>query len=153
MVEPKVPDEAIQADLDAGMSLKDIAEKYDLSLMTVYKRKKSLELKKDPNYKEKRAEEKKTLQEIRGATRLKPPSIKPFTLNVGDFIKDIETEVSRDTVNTYQVVKIYDTHFLCEKISGKGHWKTVFLKIDWQLGLTGKRRTEAEGRKDDDSKD
>jgi|GEM_PF-5267654 len=153
MVEPKVPDEAIQADLDAGMSLKDIAEKYDLSLMTVLKRKRRLESKNDPNYKAKKPKEKKTLQETRGATRLKPPSIKPFTLNVGDFIKDIETEVSRDTVNTYQVVKIYDTYFVCEKISGKGHWKTAFLKIDWQLGLTGKRRTEAEGRKDDDSKD
>jgi hypothetical protein len=149
MAAAKVPDEAIQADFDANMTLKDIAEKYDLSLMTVYKRKKSLELKSDPNYVQKRAEEKKTRKELRDASVHASPTIRPFSLKVGDTVKDVETEVSR-TLNTYEVVEIYDNFFTCKKISGRGRWKVSILKIDWQLGLIGKGRNKKEGRKDDD---
>jgi hypothetical protein len=152
MAVSKVSDEAIQADFDAGMTLKDIAEKYDLSLMTVYRRKKSLELKSDPDYEQKRAKDIKIQKELRDIPAYDPPTIKPFSLNVGDFVKDVETEISR-TINTYRVVEIFDNFFTCEKINGLGHWKTSILKIDWQLGLIGKGRNKREGRKDDDSKD
>ncbi len=152
MAVSKVPDEVIQADFDAGIALKDIAEKYDLSIMTVYKRKKSLELKSDPDYEKKKAEEKKIQKEIRDVPLTGPPTIRPFNLKVGDFVKDVETEISK-TLNTYQVTEIYENFFTCEKINGRGRWKTSILKIDWQLGLTGKGRNKKEGRRDNDSKE
>lgn len=135
----KITDEQFKAELEAGLQLYEIAEKYEMSIFTLYQKKYKITEKEDEEKFYKKQKRKPYLIVDPPNPLKELPKLKKFDLKVGDYITDTEPDINKK-IHKYQVVKIYRNHYLCKKISGSGSWLVSFLKADYQIGYTLKKR-------------
>lgn len=107
-------DQNVKDSLDKGMSVIEIALKYDLAPITVLRRIKQIE-----------KEEK-----IQKAGPQTQQAI-TFNLEVGDKISAYEQEISKKK-NIYEITGIYKHIYTAKKISGHGTWTTAFGKEEYR---------------------
>lgn len=126
----QLTDEAIKQEVKNGLSVMEIAKKYDRAVITVLKRIQKIEGTGAISTKGTK------IQHGTASTReIKLPNLKPFDLKKGDKIKALnEDGREKPGVEKFTVERIYGSHFVCSKATG-GKYKVSFLKIDYRMGL------------------
>lgn len=138
----KITDQQFQDEINAGLSLREIARKYNTAMVTLYKKRQKIKENGIKKPYEQSPERITMFDAFRGPV---PIRMKPFNLKVGDIVTDSEPAI-KNKLNKYEIIEIHDKFYTCRKISGSGHWTTSFLKVDYQIGQTGEKRLSAGAR-------
>ena len=147
----KITEDDVRNCLAEGVTVQDIALKYDVATSTVLKIKSIVERKdrKESGVQDDEQTARKRKNLLRNANLTEAELSKPFDLEIGDIITAYEEEVSKKK-NTYKIVSIQDKTYTAEKIIG-GRWKVTFLKNDYMkrhdpygVRLVSRRKDEVE---------
>lgn len=126
----KITEDDVRNCIAEGITVQDIALKYDVATATVLKIKSIVERmdrKNKTQDEEQTARKRKNL--LRNANLTETELNTAFDLEVGDIITAYEEEISKKK-NTYKIISIQEKTYTAKKIIG-GEWKITFLKNDY----------------------